>query len=57
MGVNNLFLSLIRRKKKNSETFKEGKVTIVSGYLSATHCIQVGLHGFSVMFVFIKFLC
>jgi len=43
--MNNLSLSLIRRKrtKQNSETFKEGNVTIISGYLSATHCIQIGL--------------
>ena len=46
MGVKNPFLLLIREKEKklqNSETFKEGNATIISGYLSATHCLEVGL--------------
>ena len=54
MGVNNLFLSDTwkdTKTKENSETFYEGKVTMISGYVSAAH-----LRIFSVMILFIKFV-
>ena len=55
MGVNNLFLSDTwkdtKKTKESSETFYKGKVTMISGYVSATH-----LRIFSVMILFIKFV-
>ena len=52
--MNNLFLSDTwkdAKTKENSETFYEGKVTMISGYVSAIHLLIV-----SVMILFIKFL-